>query len=898
MTYLKPVESDRLKKPASTSVLAANTTAGIDRKRSVQMKNMKSLRGLLALLPAIIALVLTGCPDITKGAPDPTVTSVEVSPATISVVKGRTATFRATVTGTNNPAETVTWFVHGSSAGTGISEGGVLTVAADESDAPLIVMATSAVDTTKSGMATVTVEIVTVQSVTVSPAIASVTKGSTQQFSATVSGTNNPAQTVTWSVGGGNSGTSISDGGVLNVAASESADTLTVTAISTEDPTKSGTATVAIEIATVQSVTVSPPTASVTKGSTQQFSATVSGTNNPAQTVTWSVDGGSTGTSISDGGVLTVAIDESAPTLTVTATSTIDTAKSGSASVTVVSATVQSVTVSPPTASLERGATQTFTATVQGTNNPAQTVTWSVSGGGTGTSISADGVLTVAANESAPTLTVMARSAVDTAKSGTATVTIVSATVQSVTVSPPTASLERSATQTFTATVQGTNNPAQTVTWSVSGGGTGTSISTGGVLTVAANESAATLTVTASSTVDTTKSGTAVVTITRPTVTSVTISPDTVSVIKGSTQQFSATVSGTNNLAQTVTWSVDGGSAGTSISDGGVLVVAIDESAPTLTVTASSSVDTAKSGTATVTIVSATVQSVTVSPPTASLERGATQTFTATVQGTNNPAQTVTWSVSGGGTGTSISGDGVLTVATNESAATLTVTAISTEDPTKSGTAVVIIPAVVNALDLTALVIAPTVTATPVTTAIDTAQYTGSVEWCTSGGTAFSGATFAANTVYKALVTLSAKSDYTFTGVAANSFTYTSATVSNAANSGTVTITFPATLGSANITVDFNYGEITITGSDGVNTISKSGAGDKPISLTLNAVGAYTDVVWYVDGARNVDGVWEATGDSVAINAAGYLIGRHTVTFTGKRDGKLFSQLIPFVVVE
>ena len=86
---------------------------------------------------------------------------------------------------------------------------------------------------------------------------------------------------------------------------------------------------------TVTSVSVSPSPATVQKGGTQQFTATVSGTNNPAQTVRWTVTGGKTGTSISTGGLLTVISDETAATLTVKATSTVDTGKSGTATVTV-----------------------------------------------------------------------------------------------------------------------------------------------------------------------------------------------------------------------------------------------------------------------------------------------------------------------------------------------------------------------------------------------------------------------------------------------------------------------------------------------------------------------------------------------------------------------------------
>jgi len=87
---------------------------------------------------------------------------------------------------------------------------------------------------------------------------------------------------------------------------------------------------------TITSVTVSPVAIEVQKGGTQQFAATVNGTNNPAQTVTWKVTGSSNaGTSISSSGLLTVAANETAATLTITATSTADTTKSGNATVTV-----------------------------------------------------------------------------------------------------------------------------------------------------------------------------------------------------------------------------------------------------------------------------------------------------------------------------------------------------------------------------------------------------------------------------------------------------------------------------------------------------------------------------------------------------------------------------------
>jgi hypothetical protein len=86
----------------------------------------------------------------------------------------------------------------------------------------------------------------------------------------------------------------------------------------------------------VTSVTVSPGTAAVVRGGTAAFTAAVSGTGSPAQTVTWAVSGGGAGTAITPEGVLTVAAGETeGTTLTVTATSAVDPGKSGAVTVTV-----------------------------------------------------------------------------------------------------------------------------------------------------------------------------------------------------------------------------------------------------------------------------------------------------------------------------------------------------------------------------------------------------------------------------------------------------------------------------------------------------------------------------------------------------------------------------------
>lgn len=85
----------------------------------------------------------------------------------------------------------------------------------------------------------------------------------------------------------------------------------------------------------ISSLNVTPATANVSRGSTCGFAANVSGGNNANLGVNWSVQGAkSTGTTIASNGCLTVAADESASKLTVTATSVQDASVSSSATVT------------------------------------------------------------------------------------------------------------------------------------------------------------------------------------------------------------------------------------------------------------------------------------------------------------------------------------------------------------------------------------------------------------------------------------------------------------------------------------------------------------------------------------------------------------------------------------
>jgi hypothetical protein len=174
------------------------------------------------------------------------------------------------------------------------------------------------------------------------------------------------------------------------------------------------------------SVTVTPPSASVTVNVKQQFGAVVNGSSD--QSVTWGVNGSVGGNSTvgfidSVSGLYTAPASVPNPAnVTVQATSQTTPAVTGTALVTIAGPPPPppiSVTISPTNTSLRTGRTLQFKVTVNNTTN--QTVTWSATAG----TISASGLYTAPSSLPSPNpVTVKAVSAADKTKSATATVKI------------------------------------------------------------------------------------------------------------------------------------------------------------------------------------------------------------------------------------------------------------------------------------------------------------------------------------------------------------------------------------------------------------------------------------------------------------------------------------------
>lgn len=481
----------------------------------------------------------------------------------------------------------------------------------------------------------------------------------------------------------------------------------------------------------VVSVTISPVSASLGAGETQQFQATVTGTTDTS--VTWMAGGVSGGNStvgtISVSGLYTApSTVPSDPSVTVSAISQADVQASVSATVTLHA--LIAVSISPSTACVATGGAQGFTANVTGEGALSGSVTWSVNGiaggnstlgtiianGGTNGSSSAIYTAPVAVPSPAE-VSVTATSVADPSKSASANVTVTCGATNSI--SPPSVNVPLGGTQIFTASFclpAGT-----TIAWDVNGIVGGNAM-LGTIAAAAGNSPAGTATYTAPTnlppsnpvTVHATSGGlTASAIVTLGSNVSVSVTPSSATVEVTQQKTFLATVSNSSDTA--VTWMVNGIPNGNATvgqicqtganpcaAPSGPISGSVDYLAPSalpatnpVELTATSAADASKSGTAAITITPVQSVAVTISPNYAFVAPSpGTQRFFAYVSGTSNAA--VTWTVASGVAGQGCAGTPCGTINSNgvysapaaaPSPNSIVVTATSQADESKSATA-------------------------------------------------------------------------------------------------------------------------------------------------------------------------------------------------------------------
>lgn len=562
--------------------------------------------------------------------------SMSVTPAAPSIAQNTTQQFAAMGTFSDGSTQNVTGSVQWSSSNLAVATINV-------NGAPGLaqgVAAGSSTITAASGNifanATLTVTGATVTSIAVTPTNPSIPLGTLQQFTATGTFSDGTTQditdTATWSS---------SKTGIASITASglATARNLGTTTIAATLDSISGSVTATVNAADLASLAIQPGNTTIAVTTSQQFSAI--GTFNDGSThdlttqATWT-SSDNTVAKIGVNSGLAKSVGPGSCTITATVGSV-----TASITLTVTNASLVAVSVTPVGQTIAPGTNLSFTATGTfsdaSTQNITRDATWASDNPGVasvGSSNVVTGVAPGTANISASLDGV----------TGSAPLTVSSATLVSIAVTPLSAVLAPASTLGLTATGTFSDGSTQTINNAVNWSSSDTnvaSVTTAGQVT---GQSMGTATITAQ---QGSVSGSMTVVVESSALASLEITPSTASVAVQTSTQFRAIGSfadgSTQDLTQSALWTSSPASVATVNDSGGNKGLATGNAAGTATITA---LFAGQVGMATLTVTSATLDSITITPANPSIPLGTSQRFTATGNFSDGSTQNLTAEVS------------------------------------------------------------------------------------------------------------------------------------------------------------------------------------------------------------------------------------------------------------
>jgi hypothetical protein len=299
--------------------------------------------------------------------------SVTTNPTSQSVSAGSTATFVAAASG--NPTPTVQWQLSTNGGGTFSNIAGAtattlsFTAQGTDNGNQYRAVFTNTVGSATTTAATLTISAATLQSIAVTPANPSSPKGTTRQFTATGTYSDNSTQNLTAQVTWASATPSVATIAAGGLATAVNSGTSTISATLSGI---TGSTVLTVTAAALQSIAVTPANPSIPKGTTQQFTATGTFSDNSTQNLTAQVTWASATTSVATITAGGLATGVSSGTSTISATLG---GVTGSTVLSVTAAVLQSIAVTPPNPSIAQGTTQQFTAMGTFSDNSTQNLT-------------------------------------------------------------------------------------------------------------------------------------------------------------------------------------------------------------------------------------------------------------------------------------------------------------------------------------------------------------------------------------------------------------------------------------------------------------------------------------------------------------------------------------------
>jgi uncharacterized protein YjdB len=573
----------------------------------------------LAVVTALIMCVLTGCSGGGNssgsggfGTQPAGVTSIQVSPTSMSIGMSTQQQFHATAHLSDGTSQDITGSATWSSSDSNIASVSAEGVATGSGAGTVTIKAQSG-SMFSNGSLTVTAAAANLVSIAIAPAASSMPVNTGQQFTAT--GTYNDGSSadltalVTWS----SSTTATATVDATGLATALAAGSTNISAVFA-GVTQSTTLTVTAP--TIVSIAVTPVGQTLGIGISQQYVATATysdgSSSDLSSGVTWSSTSPSVATVTASGVITTVAAGNTNITATLGALT-------DSSTLTVVAAHLTSIAVSPAVQSIAAGTTLQFSAVGSFDDGSTQLLTnliWSSSTLATAT-VDALGIVT---GVGSGTSTITATSG---SVSGTASLTVTGATLVSLAVTPAGSTMAIGTTKQFTATGTFSDSSIQdittTVVWTSSNPAAAT-INAQGLATSAVNGSA---TITAAFGAIT---GSTSLTVTTVHLVSITVSPVPPRISKGTSIKFTATGTFSDGSVATNLSGVSWKSSKPNLASIRSTGIAHGKKSGTVTITASSS---GVSGTTTLTIGTGTLVSVALTPVAPTAAAGGTQQFAA-----------------------------------------------------------------------------------------------------------------------------------------------------------------------------------------------------------------------------------------------------------------------------
>lgn len=401
-----------------------------------------------------------------------------------------------------------------------------------------------------------------------------------------------------------------------------------------------------VELARIE---VTPTNRQVPVGRTQQYAATGVYTDGATQDLTGDVAWTSSDTAVIEigngDGNRGFAVAKAVGAASISATFD---GKSGSTGVEVTSAVLNAIQVTPSASRVAVGFSRQYTATGlfsdSSTRDITADVTWTTSDATLATISNADGSRGLASGVSAGTVSIGAQQGT---VSGSTLLTVTTATLNAIEVSPAVATIPLGTDRQFSATGTFSDSSTQDLTtqvaWASSDAAIATISNVAGSQGMASSESVGgPIDITATH-AGSGVSDTASLTVSNAALTAIAVAPATATIAKGSTRQYTATGSFTDgstaDLTATATWISSDTAVATVSNAAGSNGLATGVAVGTAMISASSS---GIAGSASLSVSAATLTRIDVTPSVATVAKGVQQQFVATGTYSDSTTQNLT----------------------------------------------------------------------------------------------------------------------------------------------------------------------------------------------------------------------------------------------------------------